>query len=171
MEQIVEISAESFEREVKGADKPSIVEFWIRSCSNCQKFKPIYEQLPQIFGDKVKFLKNLPRKELIGILRRSTLFCLPSVIEGFGLTTIEAAACGIPYVISNIETNIEVTDGGKGGLLFKKENVEDLKDKLEKLLTDKDLYQRKQHQCWQLAKKYSWQKIAKETEGVYRKIR
>ena len=85
MEQIVEISAESFEGEVKGADKPSIVEFWIRSGSNCQKFKPVYERLPEIFTGKVKFLKmnmfhsleNLKLAEGLGVEETPTLkfFC------------------------------------------------------------------------------------------------
>ncbi|NIP67034.1 thioredoxin, partial [Candidatus Bathyarchaeota archaeon] len=55
--QVAEIPADSFERAVKRSDKPVIVEFWIKSCGNCQKFRPVYEKLPEIFGDKVEFLK------------------------------------------------------------------------------------------------------------------
>jgi thioredoxin 1 len=85
VEQVVEIPASSFDKEVKGADKPVVVEFWIRSCSNCQKFKTIYERLPEIFGDKVKFLKmnmflsldNLKLAEGFGVEETPTLklFC------------------------------------------------------------------------------------------------
>lgn len=85
MERVVEIPANSFDREVKGSDKPVVVEFWIRSCSNCQKFKPVYEKLPEIFGDKVKFLKmnmflsleNLKLAEGFGVEETPTLklFC------------------------------------------------------------------------------------------------
>jgi thioredoxin-like negative regulator of GroEL len=57
MNQVAEIPADSFERAVKRSDKPVIVEFWIKSCGNCQKFRPVYEKLPEIFGDKVEFLK------------------------------------------------------------------------------------------------------------------
>ena len=57
MNQVVEIPADSFERTVKGSDKPVIVEFWIKSCDNCQKFRPVYERLPEIFGDKADFFK------------------------------------------------------------------------------------------------------------------
>jgi thioredoxin 1 len=56
MVQVVDISASAFSQEIKDA-KPVIIEFWIRSCSFCQKFKPIYEKLPEIFGDKAKFLR------------------------------------------------------------------------------------------------------------------
>jgi thioredoxin 1 len=62
-----------------------IIEFWIRSCSNCKKFRPIYDKLPEIFGDKAKFLKmnmflsleNLKLAEGLGVEETPTLklFC------------------------------------------------------------------------------------------------
>ncbi|MGD8543811.1 MAG: thioredoxin domain-containing protein [Candidatus Bathyarchaeota archaeon] len=77
--------AKSFDREVKDSDKPVIIEFWIRSCSNCKKFRPIYDKLPEIFGDKAKFLKmnmflsleNLKLAEGLGVEETPTLklFC------------------------------------------------------------------------------------------------
>jgi len=85
MNQIAEIPADSFERTVKRGDKPVIVEFWIKSCGNCQKFRPVYEKLPEIFGDKVEFLKmnmflslqNLKLAEGLGVEETPTLklFC------------------------------------------------------------------------------------------------
>jgi len=47
MNQVTEISAESFDIEVKKSDKPVVIEFWIKSCGFCQKFKSIYERLPE----------------------------------------------------------------------------------------------------------------------------
>jgi thioredoxin 1 len=62
-----------------------IIEFWIRSCSNCKKFRPIYDKLPEIFGDKAMFLKmnmflsleNLKLAEGLGVEETPTLklFC------------------------------------------------------------------------------------------------
>lgn len=85
MNQVIEIPAEHFEREVKNSDRPVVIKLWIRSCSFCQKFKPIYEQLPSIFDDKVKFFKmnmflrldNLKLAEDLGIEDTPTLklFC------------------------------------------------------------------------------------------------
>ena len=85
MNQIVEISAEHFEREVKNTDRPVVIEFWIRSCSFCQKFKPIYEKLSAIFDGKAKFLamnmfhslENLKLAEGLGVEDTPTLkiFC------------------------------------------------------------------------------------------------
>ena len=81
MNQIAEIPADSFERAVKGSDKSVIIEFWIESCEKCQKFKPVYAKLPEIFGNKIKFLKmdmflsleNLKLAEGLGVEETPTL--------------------------------------------------------------------------------------------------
>lgn len=118
----------------------------------------------------VQFLSNLPRKELINYYLRSSIFCLPSSVEGFGISVIEAAAAGTPYVISDIQVFKEVTKNGQGGLIFKLGDIASLADKLEKLITDKSLYKIKQIECNRLAKNYSWVNIARETEKTYQSL-
>ena len=118
---------------------------------------------------KISFFKNIPRDKLIRMLKQAHIFCLPSVVEGFGLATIEAASCQTPYIITDIKVNKEITDNAKGGLIFKRKNIEDLKEKLIILLKDKNLYQQKQKQGLILARKYDWQKIATQTEKIYLK--
>ena len=49
MKNIVDIQAEEFNEEIKSNN--TVVEFWIKSCGNCKKFEPIYEELSEIFGD------------------------------------------------------------------------------------------------------------------------
>ena len=51
MKNIVDIQAEDFDDEIK-SNNPVVVEFWIKSCGNCKKFKPIYETLSEIFGGR-----------------------------------------------------------------------------------------------------------------------
>jgi len=112
MNQVVEIPAEHFEREVKNTDKPVVIEFWIRSCSFCQKFKPIYEQLPTVFDDKVKFLKmnmflslgNLKLAEDLGIEDTPTLklFCKGEEIgEIIGYRSLDAVIKEIEEILKN----------------------------------------------------------------------
>lgn len=116
---------------------------------------------------KVSFLNNLPRKNLVRTIKSSHIFCLPSAIEGFGISVIEAATAGVPYVVSNIEVFKEVTKNGKGGLFFKLGDISDLAAKLKKLLTDKELYAKKSKESRQLAKIYDWEDIAQKTEKLY----
>lgn len=136
---------------------------------------PLQKKLDQLIKElnlnkKVKILKNLTRKDLVKTIKNSTVFCLPSEVEGFGISVIESAAAGVPYVISDTPVFKEVTENSKGGLLFKVRNISDLADKLETLITNKNLYDQKRQEGLLLARRYSWKKISRQTEEVYKKL-
>lgn len=57
MSNVLDIQAKDFDTELAESKKPVVVEFWIKSCGNCKKFKPVYEKLSEIFGDKLKFVR------------------------------------------------------------------------------------------------------------------
>jgi len=120
-------------------------------------------------GKKVNITGNLPHAKTMKIIKSCHLFSLPSIVEGFGLVTIEAMAAGVPFVSSNISPTKEITQNGKGGLLFTPKNPIDLAKKTTLLLKNKKLYLKKRKEGLILATRYKWQKIAKETEAVYQK--
>jgi len=115
----------------------------------------------------IKLLGSTDHQKAIKILSQSHLSSLPSVVEGFGLVTIESMAVGTPYVSSNILPTREITQNGQAGFLFKPKNPQDLADKILKLLKDKKLYSQKRQQVIKLAKQYDWQIIFKETLNLY----
>ena len=67
------------------------------------------------------------------------IFCLPSYREGFGMTIIEAAACGVPAVATRIYGITDAVEDGKTGLLFQAGDVKALTRALLRLITDNDL--------------------------------
>ena len=114
MANVMEVSSKSFDIEVKAADKPVVIEFWIRSCGYCQKFKPIYENLPEIFGDKVKFLEmnmfqsleNLKLAEGFGVEETPTLkfFCKGKEIgEIVGFRPLDKVIKEIEEILKPVE--------------------------------------------------------------------
>ncbi len=113
------------------------------------------------------WMNHLSRVDLIKELKKSHLFCLPSITEGFGLVTLEALAASVPYVNANIAINREITHGGKGGLLFIPQSPQDLAKKIISLLSNKKLYQQKISEAKQLCQNYSWQKSAHRTLAIY----
>lgn len=70
------------------------------------------------------------------------VFCLPSYREGFGMTLIEAAACGVPAVASRISGIVDAVSDGETGLLFMPANVPELTHALLTLISDEPLCQR-----------------------------
>ncbi len=57
-------------------------------------------ELPDVAG-RVVFLGSLSDVELAAVTAGAAVFCLPSLMEGFGLTALEAMACGVPVVVSD----------------------------------------------------------------------
>lgn len=119
---------------------------------------------------KVKFFSNLPRKKLIDLYKSSHIFCLPSIVEGFGIATIEAAAAGLPYVNSYIPIQREITRNGLGGFLVEPFSALSYSQKFQELIENRTLYAQKSRRAQKLASFYSWQNIAKETENVYKSL-
>jgi thiol-disulfide isomerase/thioredoxin len=101
MKKVVDIQARDFDYEIK-SNNPVVVEFWIKSCGNCKKFKPVYYELSEIFADRLKFtrinmfesIENLRLAEGLGVEETPTtkLFHKSEEIgEIIGFTTLETA--------------------------------------------------------------------------------
>ena len=69
----------------------------------------------------------------------SDVFVLPSYREGFGTTVIEAAACGIPTLASNIYGLSDAVENHSTGLLHEVKNVEELTEHMNKLVSNRNL--------------------------------
>ena len=91
--------------------------------------------------DNITFLGKLPQDALIEHYRRSTALILPSLApETFGLTIVEAFACGVPAIVRIAGGNREIVDYSDAGYLY--ENDEQLKVALNNFREDPTLRQR-----------------------------
>lgn len=89
------------------------------------------------------------------------IFVYPSFFEGFGFPPLEAMACGKPTIVSCNSSLPEVV--GQGALMIDPYNIDELAWSMETILTDKGLRERLVKKGIEQAKKFSWQKCAKET--------
>jgi glycosyltransferase involved in cell wall biosynthesis len=119
----------------------------------------------------VEFLgKVAETNQLAEILQKSHVFALPSVAEGFGMVVVEAMASGVPFVASRIPPIEEVTEDGRGGLLFNPTDHEDLADKIRQLLGDSTLAREKALEGAALSERYRWEVLSAHLEEYYRQI-
>lgn len=113
----------------------------------------------------IKLVEFIPDNELPYFYKLATLYCQPSFAEGFGLTPVEAMACGCPVVYSQESSLWEVMDFN--GLFFNPYSPDDLEDALLKMWTDSSL----RHQYTKLglirAKYFNWQYTALQTLALY----
>ena len=99
------------------------------------------------------------------------IFCLPSYREGFGMTIIEAAACGVPAVASRIYGITDAVEEGRTGLLFPVGDVAALTQALLKLVTKNELRQKMGNDAHERALElFSSEKIAHDLLKLYEKL-
>ena len=87
----------------------------------------------------VKFLGNV--SDMVGFWQGCDVAILPSHREGFPKALLEAAACGLPLLGSDVPGVREIVVDGVNGLLFAKGDCHDIARKIEKMLIDQKLRQ------------------------------
>jgi len=86
----------------------------------------------------VEFAGAVRRSELADYYSEASIFCLPSIYEGFPLAILEAMAAGLPVVSTAVAGIPEAVDDGETGLLVPPENAEALAEALRSLVVDPD---------------------------------
>ena len=92
-------------------------------------------------GARVRFEHDLADDARQALMRRATVLVLPSLLEGFGIVSIEANAEGTP-VIASSGVPIAAVEHGTNGLRFEFGDVPALADRLTEVLTDSALRDR-----------------------------
>lgn len=72
--------------------------------------------------------------------KQSRIFCLPSYAEGFSMAVLDAFAHGLPVTTTPVGGIPDVAKNGENMLLFQPGDIKGLARQLERLITDKDLY-------------------------------
>lgn len=86
----------------------------------------------------VRFLGQ--QHDFVSLLRQSDVFLLPSELEGFGLSALEALSCGVPVVATNVGGLPEVISDGKTGFLHPVGDTAAMLRAVRELLTDEALW-------------------------------
>jgi glycosyltransferase involved in cell wall biosynthesis len=82
----------------------------------------------------IHFHGTIPRSEVLELMRTAALFVLPSAFENCPNVIIEAFVSGCPVVASDTMGARELITNGKTGLLFDKDNMDELTAILNRLL-------------------------------------
>jgi glycosyltransferase involved in cell wall biosynthesis len=131
--------------------------------------KSLNEKLEQLnLKSRVVNLGYLTKSELKYCYSKSLAFVYPSFFEGFGLTILEAMACGAPVITSHCTSIPEVA--GDAAILIDPKSVNQLVNAVTKL----DLNTKYRNEIivkgWKRAKSMSWSETARKTLEFYDKI-
>lgn len=119
--------------------------------------------------ENVRFLDRVPGEDLPALFNGALFHVHPSYYEGFGLTPLEAMACGIPTITSNVSSMPEVV--GDAGLLVPPDDVEEWAAAIYRLLSDAELRVTLGEKGLRRAAQFSWEKAARQHLEVYHKFK
>ncbi len=110
-------------------------------------------------ADRVRELGYVARDELSALYSGALAAVVPSLYEGFGLTALEAMACGTPVAASNASSLPEVV--GDAGLLFDSRSVVECASALRRLASEPDLRSRLRSAGLERAGQFTWRRCAR----------
>lgn len=120
--------------------------------------------LPKEVRSRIFQPGHLPRYDMIRYLQHATIFAFPSSYEGFGLSVLEAMACGIPVVCSDNSSLPEVT--GNSAILLPPVNPLAWASAFSRILNQPEFAHKLSEAVVKQAEQFSWSKAAETTLEV-----
>lgn len=136
---------------------------------NPMVFPPVEPIIAELkLEDRVILTGRVTDDERRTLYQGAMTYVTPSMYEGFGLTPLEAMACGIPVIAANRTSLPEVV--GDGGVLVEPE-IEALADAIIRVVTDESLRASLSHAALERSRLFNWERTARMTLAAYREAR
>lgn len=127
-----------------------------------KRLKDLREELG--IDDIVKFHGFINEESKLQLLRQSWLFIMPSEKEGWGITSIEANACGIPVIAFNVPGLRDSVKHGISGILV--ETEEEFIQMIEKCIVDQDLLMNYSEGARKWSLQFDWSRSVDRLEDI-----
>jgi glycosyltransferase involved in cell wall biosynthesis len=120
-------------------------------------------------GNNIIMKEFVPNSELPETYQNSDVFVLPSLNEGVPRTILEAMACGIPVVCTELPQLVDVVDSC--GLLVPVKDSQALAEGISKIMSDRDMSQKfGKNGRVKVVENYSWEDTVKKTVQLYEEV-
>ena len=111
-------------------------------------------------AEQVKFLGIQSQEQLVSLYKQADIYCLPTLNEGMSNTILEAMACGLPIVTTEVSGNSELVKDN--GFLVPPSDREALRKSLSQLLGDRELRKSMGRLSRKRAEAFSWENTAEQ---------
>ncbi len=120
--------------------------------------------------DLINFTSSVSRKDIINNYNLADIFVLPSYNEGMSNAVLEAMACGLPIVVTDVGGTAELLSEGENGFVFEKGNYKELALILEKLYNNQQMRIDMGQKSRQKAINFKWENIGNEYIKTFENI-
>lgn len=121
-------------------------------------------------GEAISFTGYMGGEEVVEYLNRSHLMVNASPKEGWGLTIVEANACGLPVVASDSPGLRDSVLDGKSGFLVPYGDREAFADRSVQLLEDEQLWQKMSWGALERVEELTWERCVKRAEEMFLRV-
>lgn len=133
------------------------------------RYPQVQQRVKELGLDQhVRFIGAISDAQAAALYSACDLFVFPSLYEGFGLTPLEAMACGAPVVCSDTSAMPEVAGGA--ALLFDPTKPDEIAQACLRVLRDDALRVVMRERSLKQAATFNWQKTARLTIDAYRSL-
>jgi glycosyltransferase involved in cell wall biosynthesis len=117
---------------------------------------------------QIRLIGHLERQQVVAAMRSCGVYCLPSFGEPFGMSALEAMACGKPVVVTAAGGVAHLVVDAGGRKVTPGDPVA-LRDALHEILTDPELARSMGNSNRRLAQgRYAWPRVVGRLEDIYR---
>lgn len=132
-----------------------------------------YQRLEKFIEDlnlknRIILTGYLSDPELASFYNQAQAYVFPSLCEGFGLPPLEAMQFSLPVLASNTSCLPEIL--GYAALYFHPKDEDDLLEKLEQIVSDKESRKKLIINSQKLLLKYNWEEMSQKTLNIYNSL-
>lgn len=118
----------------------------------------------------IHLMGYVPKEKTISLMRGSDVLVQPSLVEGISSTILEAMACNVPIIATNVGGNKELLTNDKNGILLEPHSPQKLLEETIALVGDKKRSERLQKEAFSHVQKYDWSHVGKLYLDIYESL-
>lgn len=124
-------------------------------------------------SNTVKFMGRVPNEVVPKALNEMDIFLGNSILdsESFGVAIVEAMACEVPVIVTDVDGFKEVVDNGNAGIMVPRKDPKAMADEIYKLIENPELRKEiGQKQRKRVIENYNWVENVRKMEGIYKRM-
>lgn len=147
---------------IVGGDISQKSNAWSKELQKLEQLRSLLHLVPN-----VTFVGQQQQKMLPHFYNAAELVVMPSHYESFGIAALEAMACGTPVITTNVSGITDILTNEDQALVTSVNNPLELSEKMEYLLTNRDIYQQVSRDIIERTKNFDWKIITKRLLRIY----